>query len=95
VEVLAVVDTTWQRDFGGMRVLQGHKGGKYKRSRVGLESGGKDFWRVMGRPYLRCVIHVVFRINQTIRCMCISSNTTVYYAVFYLLYIKHYYLFRP
>jgi len=30
VEVLAAVDTTRQRDFGGMRVLQSHKGGKGK-----------------------------------------------------------------
>ena len=30
MEVLAAVDTTWQRDFGGMRVLQSHKGGKEK-----------------------------------------------------------------
>jgi hypothetical protein len=31
MEVLAAVDTTWQRDFGGMRVLKGHKGGKIQR----------------------------------------------------------------
>jgi len=30
VELLAAIDTTWQRDFGGMKVLQGHKGGKYR-----------------------------------------------------------------
>jgi len=33
VEVLAVVNTTWPGDFGGMRVLQSHKGEKYKRLR--------------------------------------------------------------
>jgi len=27
---------------------------------------------------LRCVIPVVCQINQTIRCMCISSDTTIY-----------------
>ena len=30
MEVLAVVNTTWPGDFGGMRVLQSHKGGKEK-----------------------------------------------------------------
>ena len=30
MKVLAAVDTTRQRDFGGMRVLQSHKGGKGK-----------------------------------------------------------------
>jgi hypothetical protein len=45
---------------------------------------------------LRCVIPVVCRLNQNIRCMHISSNTTIYmrwYAI--LLYVKHNYMFWP
>ena len=44
---------------------------------------------------LRCVIPVVCHINQTIRCMRISSNTIMYKVVYYLLYVKHNYMFRP
>jgi hypothetical protein len=44
---------------------------------------------------LRCVIPVVCRINQTIRYTHISSNTTIYEVVWYLLYVKHNYMFRP
>ena len=44
---------------------------------------------------LRCVIPVVCRINQTVRCTHISSNTTIYQVVCYLLYVKHNYMFRP
>ena len=41
MEVLAAVDTPRQGDFGGMKVLLGHKRGNIQRSGAGLESGGK------------------------------------------------------
>ena len=44
---------------------------------------------------MRCDIPVVCRINQTVRCTHISSNTTMYQVVCYLLYVKHNYMFRP
>jgi hypothetical protein len=34
-------------------------------------------------------------LNQTIRFMHMSLNTTIYEAVCYLLYVKHNYMFRP
>ena len=34
-------------------------------------------------------------VHQTIKYMCISSNTTIYKVVCYLLYVKHNYMFRP
>jgi hypothetical protein len=44
---------------------------------------------------LRCVFPVVCLLNQTIRYTHISSNTTIYEVVCYLLYVKHNYMFRP
>jgi hypothetical protein len=37
----------------------------------------KDYY-IIGDIILRCVITVVCRINQTVRCMLISSDTTMY-----------------
>ena len=53
MEVLAAVVTTWPGDFGGMRVLQIHKGENTNDRGAGLESGGNSFRGVMGRPLLR------------------------------------------
>ena len=41
MEVLAAVDTSRQGDYGGMRVLLGHKKRNIRTSGAGLKSGGK------------------------------------------------------
>jgi hypothetical protein len=47
------------------------------------------------RMILRCIIPVVCRINQTVMCRHISSNTTMYWQYAKLLYVNHNYMFRP
>ena len=55
MEVLAAFGTPCQGEFGGKRVLQGHKRGEVKRSGAGLESGGQSALKVSERPLSRVV----------------------------------------